>query len=531
MNAKKPAKSSKARPQAQSKQAQLQSQLQARPQAQQASQEIARDLYLNRLIDRMHNHLIKVVTGIRRCGKTYLLFTLFTKYLKEELKVKDDHIIEIALDTEENKNLRDPSVLSEYIESRIADTKTQYYVLIDEVQYAISDAELKLSDLGLNRKDAELQTSSAQSNTSTADSTAFSTAPYPNSTNTQPAPDTTPRLYNALNSLLRMSNVDVYVTGSNSKLLSTDVMTQFRGRGDEIRVRPLSFAEFMQGFSGDKYEGWAEYMVYGGMPLALSMRSDEQKSRYLERLFSETYLKDVIARNRVSKTQELEDLVDILASSIGALTNPPKIEATFKSVLKSKISANTIATYINYLEESFLISEAKRYDVKGRKYIGSPKKYYFEDMGLRNARLGFRQVEPTHIMENVIYNELCTRGFNVDIGAIEKVENLRGANARAENARATNASNAKTARAKTSRKQLEVDFVANLGSKRYYIQSAFRMPDVAKENQEKRSLLEIPDSFKKIVLVGDVVKPLYDEHGILTMSIYDFLLDPNSLSF
>ena len=412
----------------------------------------------------MHNGMIKVITGIRRCGKTYLLFTLFKNYLKEQLKVESEHIIEIALDSEDNAKLRVPALLNSYIKARIDNEKAQYYLLIDEVQYAISSKELKESE--------------------------------------------PPKLYGVLNGLLRMKNVDVYVTGSNSKLLSTDVMTQFRGRGDEVRVHPLAFSEFLQGFPGDRYQAWAEYMVYGGMPLALFMSTDEQKSRYLERLFSETYLKDVVARNNITKTQELEDVIDILASSIGSLSNPPKIEATFKSVLKSNISANTISSYIDYLEESFLISEAKRYDVKGRKYIGSPKKYYFEDVGLRNARLEFRQVEPAHIMENIIYNELCMRGFSVDVGCVKKSERQGGT---------------------AQRKQLEIDFVANLGNKRCYIQSALHMPSAEKQYQEKRSLIEIPDSFKKIVLVSDVVKPLYDENGILTMSIYDFLLDPSAL--
>lgn len=426
--------------------------------------EIRRDIYLEKLVNRMHNGMVKVITGIRRCGKTYLLFNLFGDYLRNEGGVDEAHIIEIALDDEENTKLRDISALNAHLKSMIVNKREQYYVLLDEVQYAISDEELKSGE--------------------------------------------SPRLYGVLNGLLRMHNVDVYVTGSNSKLLSSDVMTQFRGRGDEVRVHPLSFAEFMQGFDGDKYEGWAEYVMYGGMPLVLSMRTDEQKARYLERLFSETYLKDVIARNRIAKTQELEQLVDVLASSIGALTNPPKIEATFKSVLKSKISANTISSYIGCLEESFLIEEAQRYDVKGRKYIGSPKKYYFEDMGLRNARLSFRQVEQTHIMENVIYNELRSRGFSVDVGSVEK---------------------ARREQDKVVRKQLEVDFVANLGSRRYYIQSALHLPDQEKERQEKASLMEIPDSFKKIVLVRDVIRPAYDEHGILTMSVYDFLLDHNSL--
>ncbi len=427
--------------------------------------EIHRDVYLRNLIDRMHNGMIKVVTGIRRCGKTYLLFDIFGGYLRNELGVDDDHIVEVALDSEDNAKLRDPGVLNDYLKAQIADGKSQYYVLLDEVQYAISDKEL--------------------------------------------AGKEPPRLYGVLNGLLRLRNVDVYVTGSNSKLLSSDVMTQFRGRGDEVRVRPLSFSEFMQGFDGDKHEAWAEYVVYGGMPLTLSMRTDEQKTRYLERLFAETYLKDVIARNRVAKTQELEDLVDVLASSIGALTNPPKIEATFRSVLRSGISANTIASYIGYLEESFLIEEARRYDVKGRKYIGSPKKYYFEDIGLRNARLNFRQVEQTHIMENIVYNELRMRGFSVDVGSVDKRGRKDG---------------------KVVHKQLEIDFVANLGSRRYYIQSALHLPDGEKERQEKASLIEVPDSFKKIVLVRDVVKPTYDENGILTMSVFDFLLDQDSLS-
>lgn len=428
--------------------------------------DITRDIYLNSLIDRMHNGMVKVVTGVRRCGKTYLLFNLFGDYLRDDLGASEEYIIEVALDAEENARYRNPSALNEYIKSRIVDRKAEYYVMIDEVQYAIADEELK----GIEP----------------------------------------PRLYGVLNGLLRMRNVDVYVTGSNSKLLSSDVMTQFRGRGDEVRMRPFSFSEFMQGFNGDEYRGWAEYVVFGGMPLTLSMRSDEQKSRYLERLFTETYLKDIVARNKVEKTQELEDLIDILASSIGSLTNPPKIEAALKSVLKSKISSNTIASYIGYLEDSFLIEEARRYDVKGRKYIGSPKKYYFEDIGLRNARLGFRQIEETHIMENIVYNELRARGFSVDVGSIERRGREDG---------------------KIVRKQLEVDFVANLGSRRYYVQSALHLPDSDKERREKASLIETPDSFKKIVLVRDVVKPTRDEQGILTMSVYDFLLNSNSLDF
>lgn len=427
--------------------------------------EIKRDRYLNRLIDRMHNGMVKVVTGIRRCGKTYLLFELFGDYLRSE-GVEDDHIIEVALDDEENAALRDPSALSAHIRSRIANKHEQYYVFLDEVQYAISREELK-------------------------------------------NPDASPRLYGVLNGLLRMRNVDVYVTGSNSKLLSSDVMTEFRGRGDEVRVRPLSFSEFMQAFDGDRYQGWAEYTVYGGMPLAVSMRTSEQKASYLERLFEETYLKDVVDRHGVRRHGELDDLVNVLASSIGTLTNPSKLENTFRSVLHSKISANTISSYIGYLEDAFVIEGARRYDVKGRSYIGSPLKYYFEDMGLRNARLGFRQVEESHIMENVVYNELRARGYSVDVGVVEKRAREAG---------------------KDVRKQLEVDFVANRGSDRVYVQSAMEMRTPEKAAQEKASLLGINDSFKKVVLVRDVVRPLRDERGVVTMSVFDFLLDESALT-
>ena len=426
--------------------------------------EIRRDRYLNRLIDRMHNGMVKVVTGIRRCGKTYLLFNLFGDYLRSE-GVDDEHIIEVALDVEENAALRDPAALSAYLRSQIASEREQYYVFLDEVQYAISREELK-------------------------------------------NPDVPPRLYGVLNGLLRMRNVDVYVTGSNSKLLSHDVMTEFRGRGDEVRVRPLSFSEFMQGFDGDRYQGWAEYTVYGGMPLTLSMRTDEQKARYLERLFEETYLKDVVERYEIRKRDELDDLVNVLASGIGTLTNPSKLENTFRSVLHSKISSNTISSYIGYLEDAFVIEEARRYDVKGRGYIGSPLKYYFEDVGLRNARLGFRQVEESHIMENVVYNELRARGYSVDVGVVEKRVREEG---------------------RDVRRQLEVDFVANRGSDRVYIQSALEMGTPEKAAQEKASLLGINDNFKKVVLVRDVVKPLRDERGVVTMSVFDFLLDENSL--
>ena len=427
--------------------------------------EISRDKYLNDLIVRKGNGMIKVITGIRRCGKTYLVFELFVRHLLES-GVPRDHIVSLALDDRANACYRDPDALYEYLLNRIGEDDGTYYVLLDEIQYAISTRELK-------------------------------------------GKDEPPALYGVLNGLLRRRNVDVYVTGSNSKLLSTDVMTEFRGRGDEVRIHPLSFSEFMQGFEGDRYEGWAEYVMYGGLPLALSMHTPEQKAAYLTSLFGEVYLTDVVERNHLTKSQELEDLVDVLASSVGALTNPSKIEATFRSVMRSRLDADTIKRYIGHLEEAFLVSEAVRYDVKGRKYIGTPKKYYFEDVGLRNARLGFRQVEETHLMENVIYNELRARGFSVDVGVVEKRSKVDG---------------------KDERRRYEVDFVANLGYRRYYVQSALRLDSPEKVAQEKRSLLGIDDNFRKIVVVKDVMRPYMDEDGILTMGLFDFLLDPESLN-
>lgn len=426
--------------------------------------EIRREKYLRDLEDRMGNGMVKVVTGVRRCGKTYLLFNLFRRRLRE-MGVPDDHVVEVQLDARGNEALRDPDALDDYLASRIGSPTEQYYVLLDEVQYAISKEELK-------------------------------------------DPEKPPRLYGVLNGLLHRYNVDTYVTSSNSKLLSTDVMTEFRGRGDEVRVRPLTFAEFMQGFDGDRYEGWDEYVVYGGMPLALSMRTHEQKAAYLTRLFDEVYLKDVVARYDVKKPGELGALVDVLASNIGALTSPSKIEATFRSELRAEVTDTTVSSYIGYLEEAFLVSEASRYSVKGRRYIGSPKKYYLEDMGLRNARLGFRQLEENHIMENVIYNELLFRGYSVDVGQVERRGRVGG---------------------KDVRKQLEVDFVANKGSERVYVQSAYQIPDDEKRAQEKASLLGIGDSFKKVLLVGGRSPRYYDDDGILTMGLLDFLLDPGSL--
>ena len=414
--------------------------------------DIKRDKYLNDLINRMHNGMIKVVTGIRRCGKSYLLFNIFKKYLLEH-GVAASHIITIELDQRKNKKYRDPDTILDYIESLIEDDE-QYYIMLDEVQMLQEFEEV-------------------------------------------------------LNSLLHIRNADIYVTGSNSKFLSKDVITEFRGRGDEIHIYPLTFKEFMEAYDGDMYRGWAEYVVYGGLPLTVTMKTEEQKISYLTNLFKETYLKDIIERHNIEKTQELEDLINILASAIGSLTNPPKIEATFKSTIQSTISLNTIRQYIEHLEDAFIINKANRYNVKGRKYIGTPLKYYFEDVGLRNARLGFRQVEETHLMENIIYNELRSRGYSVDVGVVEK----RGI---AEDG-------------KEYRNQLEIDFVANLGSKRYYIQSAFSMPTEEKRIQEKASLVNVNDSFKKIIVVKDVVNITRDEDGITTMSIYDFLLKENSL--
>lgn len=413
---------------------------------------INRDKYLNDLINRMHNGMIKVVTGIRRCGKSYLIFTIFRNYLLNQ-GIDESHIICIELDQRKDRKYRNPDAILDFIESSIVDDE-QYYVLLDEVQLLEEFEEV-------------------------------------------------------LNSLLHINNVDVYVTGSNSKFLSKDVITEFRGRGDEIHIYPLTFKEFMQVYEGDVYHGWAEYVIYGGLPLTVTMKTEEQKINYLTRLFEETYLKDIIERHHIDKTRELEDLVNILASAIGSLTNVPKIEATFRSVMQSNISGNTIRQYIEYLEDAFVINKANRYNVKGRKYIGTPLKYYFEDVGLRNARLGFRQIEETHIMENIVYNELRSRGYSVDVGVVEK----RGVNREG----------------KTERTYLEIDFIANLGSRRYYIQSAFSMPTEEKRMQEKASLINVNDSFKKIILVKDVMNVTRDEDGITTMSIYDFLLKENSL--
>ena len=427
--------------------------------------DIKRDMYLNQLISKKNNGLVKVITGIRRCGKSYLLFELYYNHLIQS-GVKDEQIIKLALDDDINIKYRNPMHLSEYLRDAVKDKNIQYYVFIDEIQYAQTIENPYLEGNAITFCDV-------------------------------------------LNGLNKFSNVDIYVTGSNSKMLSSDILTEFRGRGDEVRVHPLSFSEFMSVYDGDKYSGWLEYYTFGGMPLVLKMQGQEQKAAYLTGLFKETYVKDIIDRNKIKNIQQLEEILDILSSSVGSLTNPNKLSKTFKSVSGVDLSPNTIKSYIEKFEDSFLINKTLRYDVKGKKYIDTPAKYYFEDVGLRNARLNFRQQEETHILENVIYNELRYRGFNVDVGIIEI--------------------NDKQENGKYGRKQLEVDFVANKGSKRYYIQSAFGMPTLEKTSQEKRPLVNIDDSFKKIIVTKDRTMLSRDEYGIVTMDIFDFLLNENSL--
>ena len=414
--------------------------------------EIKRDYYLNKLITKKHNGLIKVITGIRRCGKSYLLFTLFKNHLTKS-GVADDHIIEIPFDSFENKKYRDPEILYPYVKEQIADDG-MYYILLDEVQL-LDEFE------------------------------------------------------SVLNGFMRMKNVDVYVTGSNARFLSKDIITEFRGRGDELHIQPLSFAEFMSVYDGNKYDGWNEYVLYGGLPPVVLLRTAEQKIELLKSLFQETYINDIISRHSVKHRDEFEELINILASAIGSLTNPKKLTDTFKSKKNKVISSNTIKSYLDYLCDAYVVSRATRYDIKGKKYIDTPQKYYFSDVGIRNACINFRQLEENHTMENIIYNELIARNFNVDVGIIT----------------ATGKDND----GKSVRKQLEVDFVCNKGSKRYYIQSAFSIPDREKMEQESNSLLRIDDSFKKIMVVKDLPAPTYTENGILVISVYDFLLNSNSL--
>ena len=428
--------------------------------------EIRRDFYLEKLIKRKNNGLIKVITGIRRCGKSYLLNNIFYHYLLDS-GVKSDHIIRFAFDSAEDlyligesliqigKERRgvDPEKFMAYIRAKVTDDG-MYYLLLDEIQMMDCFEAV-------------------------------------------------------LNGYLRRENMDVFVAGSNAKLLSKDIVTEFAGRGDEIHMYPLSFAEFMSVYQGDQYMGLSEYMLYGGIPLVVLRDGANDKALALQNLFQEIYIRDITRRNRVKNIGELEDLLNILSSAIGSLTNPEKLRNTFKTVKKSKITANTIRRYLEYFEDSFLIESAQRYDIRGKAYIETPKKYYFSDLGLRNARINFRQFEQTHSMENVIYNELCMRGYRVDVGVVPVTE--------------------KDAEGKAARKQLEVDFVCNLGSARYYIQSAYSLPDEAKRMQEIRPFRKIDDSFRKIVITKDIVQPHYDEYGILTMNSYDFLLDQNCL--
>lgn len=414
--------------------------------------EIKRDIYLQKLIDRMGNGMIKVITGVRRCGKSYLVFKIFKEYLLLQ-GVGEDHIIGINLEDRRNKRFRDPDALLEHIDKRIKDS-SMYYILLDEVQMVREFEDV-------------------------------------------------------LNSYLSIANADVYVTGSNAKFLSKDVITEFRGRGDEVRVFPLSFAEYMSEYDGSVQQGLDEYMTYGGLPQILMLKTEEQKSAYLKSLFDETYLKDIKERYSVRHEDELEELLNIISSSVGSLTNPAKLVKTFKSVKNVTISAETVKSYLDYLCDSFLVEKAMRYDVKGRRYIDTPYKFYFSDLGLRNARLNFRQDEKTHLMENVIYNELLIRGFNVDVGVVPIVK--------------------KDEEGKQYRTQLEIDFVCNQGSRRYYLQSAFKLESEEKRMQEKASLLKVNDSFKKIIVSGEDGLIHRSEDGIITMSIYDFLLKHNSL--
>ena len=423
---------------------------------------IKRDEYLNRIIDRKENGLIKVITGIRRCGKSFLLFNLFYDYLIES-GVKEEQIITIALDDDTFVKYRDPDELSKYIRGKIVNSD-MYYILIDEVQYAITKDELKNPE---NIK-----------------------------------------LYNVLNGLMRLRNVDIYVTGSNSKMLTKDVLTAFRGRGDEVRVYPISFKEYYSFVGGDKSDTYEEYALYGGMPLVLTKKSDAEKMNYLHTLFTEVYFKDIVERYDIELPDVLSELTDDLCSSVGSLTNASKISNTLQTVKNIKVSGTTVSNYLNYLIESFLFSNAKRYDVKGKKYFEYPSKYYCADIGLRNARLNFRQQEETHIMENIIYNELLCREYSVDVGVVEIVETSVG---------------------KRSKKQCEIDFVVNKGSKKYYIQSALNVSDPSKLETELRPLKNTKDFFKKIIISKTSMKSWTDEDGILHLGLYEFLLNVNSL--
>lgn len=416
---------------------------------------IARTKYMEKLVKSMGRNQVKVVTGLRRCGKSFLVFNLFKNYLLEQ-GVPESNIFEMAFDRFSSRAYRDPDTFYQHVSEWAQSTKGQRYVLLDEVQLLGDFAEILID-------------------------------------------------------LIAMDGIDVYVTGSNAKLLSRDDVTEFRGRGEEIPMAPLSFSEFMGAYSGDKRDGYEEYSVYGGLPGVLLRETPEEKADYLSGLYDELYVSDIVDRNGIRDTSNLEELIDVLSSGIGSLTNASKLSATFKSKKNASIAQETIEHYISYLEDSFLIRRAKRYDVKGRRYIGTPFKFYFTDLGLRNARMNFRQVEETHIMENVIYNELVGRGLGVDVGVV--------------------ASSGKNELGKSQRMQLEIDFVCNRGSKRYYIQSAFALPSAEKNQQEQRSLLKANDGFKKIIITKEGPAPYYNEDGIVMMNVYDFLLNPNSLDF
>lgn len=429
---------------------------------------IARPDYLNKLISKKENGLIKIITGNRRCGKSYLLFTIYHEYLVSA-GIAENQIIELALDETVNAKYRNPIELDSYIRSLVSDKSKQYYVFLDEIQ-----------------KVDEIQN------------------PYVDN------PDSKITFVDTVLGLMKIKNVDLYITGSNSKMLSSDILTEFRDRGDEIRVYPLSFAEFYTSFKGDKNEAWKEYYTYGGMPLAVTKKTPEEKSKYLKNLFTGTYLKDVLERHTITNsTSDLEELLNIISSSIGSLTNPLNLSNTFKTVKKRNLAPETISTYLDYFKDAFLIDSAVRYNIKGKKYISTPLKYYFVDVGLRNARLNFRQQEENHIMENIIFNELKIRGFDVDIGVIEH--------------------NTKDATGKSRRNFLEIDFVANKGSNRFYIQSALYVDTQEKREQETQSLNRIHDSFKKIVVVKDDIEPWQDDKGIRYIGIEQFLLEKDRL--
>ena len=424
----------------------------------------ARKQYLDQLIRKKDNGRIKVITGLRRSGKSYLLFTLYRQYLLD-CGVSEDQIIGLALDEIDNAKYRNPFELNKFLKERTTNKEKQYYVFIDEIQFVAEIPNPYMDD-----------------------------------------PNEKLNFIDVVLGLMKLPNVDVYVTGSNSKMLSSDILTQFRDRGDEIRVNPLSFAEVYENYEEDKRGAWRDYYTYGGMPLVWLAESHEERSRYLRDLFDLTYIKDILERHQIKNNAEiLEILLNVLASSIGSLTNPSKLSKTFDSERHIKIAPDTIDTYIGYFMDAFLLQKAERYDIKGRKYIKTPVKYYYSDVGLRNARLGFRQLEETHLMENVLYNDLLRRGFDVDVGVVEQ--------------------NIRTETGKNARKQLEVDFVVNRGDERCYIQSALSIDDPDKKKQEVASLLRIPDSFKKIVVVKDYIKPWRDEHGIQYVGVEDFLLD------